>query len=69
MDVRAGDDTVGFGLGVGWVAVGIAVVCYIVWVDLQKCVSCRGGEHFLKIACKHKACNGKLDKEITSWRM
>ena len=36
MDVGAEDDTVGLGLGVGWVAVGIALVYNIVWVDLQK---------------------------------
>ena len=48
MDVCVEEDEVGLGLGVGWVAVGIALVYNIVWVDLQKCVSCRGGGHFFQ---------------------
>ena len=49
MDARAEDDEVGLGLGFGWVAVWIALVCNMVWGDLQKCITCRGGGHvFLK---------------------
>ena len=48
MDVCGEEDEVGLGLGFGWVAVGIALVCKMVWVDLQKCVSCLGGDHFFQ---------------------